>query len=150
MPFCGVQLRGQKPLPEAYPRELRTIGDHVRKRRLDLGLRQKDVARLLGANVNTVTNWEVGRSTPVLRYVPGIVRFLGYVPFPTDGLLPQRLRAYRQVFGLSQRALANRLGVDESTVWHWEQGTSRPNKERAERINALLAFRPCTNPTSLC
>ncbi|MBI4410044.1 MAG: helix-turn-helix transcriptional regulator [Gemmatimonadetes bacterium] len=78
-------MRGQKPLPEAHPRELLSIGDHVRKRRLDLGLRQKDLARRLGVNVNTVTNWEVGRSTPALWHVPGIIRFLGYEPFETTG-----------------------------------------------------------------
>src|SRR5712691_8111311 len=45
LPFCHVRLQAQKPLAAAYPRELWTLGDRVRKRRLDLGLRQKDVAR---------------------------------------------------------------------------------------------------------
>jgi transcriptional regulator with XRE-family HTH domain len=85
LPFCHVRLSARKPVPKGYPSELRTVGDHLRKRRLDLGLRQKDVARRLGANVNTVTNWEVGRTAPAARYAKGIVRLLGYAPFGTDG-----------------------------------------------------------------
>lgn len=143
MPFCYVRLKGQKPLPEAYPRELRRIGDHrigdhIRKRRLDLRLRQKDVARLLGTNVNTVTNWEVGRNEPVLRYLPGVVRFLGYAPWTADGGLPERLKAYRKLHGLSQKRLAGLMGVDPSTVWHWERGQSRPNRGHFRRIVALF------------
>lgn len=138
VPFCHVRLRGQKPLPTTYPNQLRTQGDHPQKRRLDLGLRQKDVAKQLGVNKDTIRNWEVGRASPALWQWPGLIRFLGYVPFCTDGNLPKRLKAYRQVHALSQKRLAQSLGVDPSTVWHWEQGRSRPRAVRAARIAALL------------
>ena len=82
VPFCRVTLRGYKPPNPAYPRELRTPGDHLSKRRLDLGLRQKDVAQRLCVNVNTETNWELGQSGPALWFVPRITKFLGYVPGP--------------------------------------------------------------------
>jgi transcriptional regulator with XRE-family HTH domain len=108
---------------------------------LDLELRQKDVARRLRVNVNTVTNWELGRCQPALRFFPKIVRFLGYVPrgaTSDSSRLADRLNAYRRLRGLSQRELALRLGVDESTVWHWERGKSKPDREHAERIEALV------------
>ena len=35
LPFCHVRLSGPKPLPKAYPKHLKTLGDHIRKRRLD-------------------------------------------------------------------------------------------------------------------
>ncbi len=138
MPFCGVTLRGQKPLPEGYPQELRTVGDHLRKRRLDFGLLQLEVAAKLGVRVDTIRNWEVGRFGPALWQWPAIVRFLGYLPFSTDGDLPDKLKAYRRVHGLSQVRLARLIGVDPSTVWHWEQGHSQPTDERAEEITALI------------
>ena len=34
------------------------------------------------------------------------------------------LRAARAALGLSQRALATRLGVTQATVWRWEHGTT--------------------------
>jgi DNA-binding transcriptional regulator YiaG len=96
----------------------------------------------LGATVKTVMNWELGHSEPALWFSPGIVRFLGYVPFDTPGdssPLPARLRIYRRLHGLSQESLARLLAVDETTVWHWEQGKSRPNEAHQARIGALLA-----------
>jgi DNA-binding transcriptional regulator YiaG len=98
-------------------------------------LRQKDVAERLGVNQDTIRNWEVGRAAPALWQWPAIVRFLGYVPFSTDGGLSERLKTYRRLHGLSQRRLAAILGVDPMTVGHWEQGASRPNAAYLDRIS---------------
>jgi len=69
-------LKAQKPLPEAYPKELRTVGDHLRKRRLELGLLQKEVARLLGVHPATINNWENNHREPSLR---GRLRLLDFL-----------------------------------------------------------------------
>lgn len=110
---------------------------------MDLGLRQKDVAARLGANVNTVTNWELDQTAPALTFMPTIISFLGYSPFRPPRRLPERLRAFRQASGLSQKALAAILRVDPSTVWHWECGKSQPNERRSAAINNILN-RPAT------
>ncbi len=115
------------------------MGDHLRKRRLDLGLLQRDVAAKLGVRVDTIRNWEVGRNQPAQWQWPGIVRFLGYVPFGMNGDLGERLKAYRRVHGLSQTRLAAILRVDPSTVWHWEQGRRQPTDKHAETMNAVIA-----------
>jgi hypothetical protein len=44
LPFCHVGLSAKKPKSEAYPTALRTYGDHLRAKRLDLGLLQKQAA----------------------------------------------------------------------------------------------------------
>lgn len=149
--MCGVHLRGQKPLPSAYPRELNTLGDHIRKRRLNLGLQQRDVAQKLGVNVNTVTNWELNRTQPAPRFIPGIIRFLAYVPFDTTGdslPVPARLKAYRRIHGLSQKKLAVALGVDPSTLARWELGKSQPQGELLNRITGVLAAHPTQSHTA--
>ena len=69
MPFCQTTLKAKRPRIRAYPEELKTIGDHIRKRRLDLGLLQKDVGRLVGVDTTTVTNWEKGRTGPTNAWV---------------------------------------------------------------------------------
>ena len=62
LPFCHVRLKSPKPHPNSrYPKELNTLGDHLRKRRLDLDLVQKDVNRILGVDKTTITNWENNR-----------------------------------------------------------------------------------------
>jgi DNA-binding XRE family transcriptional regulator len=37
-----------------------TLGDHLRRRRLELGLHQKDVAKIIGVTTSSVWNWEHG------------------------------------------------------------------------------------------
>ena len=55
-----------------------TIRDHIRKKRLDLGLTQIEVAEIIGVKESTVWNWEHG-TEPELRHIPKIIEFLGYV-----------------------------------------------------------------------
>lgn len=105
---------------------------------MDLGLLQREVAARLGVRVDTIRNWEVGRFGPALWQWPPIIRFLSYVPFSTDGSLPERLKAYRQIHGLSQKRLAALLGVDPTTVLHWERGGTNPKPHHFTRIAALL------------
>jgi DNA-binding transcriptional regulator YiaG len=45
----------------------RTIGDHVRKRRLAIKLLQKGVAAQLGVDKTSVFNWEANASNPEIR-----------------------------------------------------------------------------------
>jgi transcriptional regulator with XRE-family HTH domain len=97
-------------------------GDHIRKRRLDLGLRQKDVARQIGVNKDTIHNWETNRTAPEVRLIPHIIDFLGYVPYDPTWSFGHWLRAVRSALGLSQEQLARRAGLDESTVAKWEKG----------------------------
>jgi len=100
LPFCHARLRGPRPLPRSYPQVLVTIGNHLRKRRLDLGLRQKDVARVVGADETWVTTWEKNRAEPSLRFLPRIMQFLDYAPSTNQGCVAARLLAYRRERGL--------------------------------------------------
>jgi len=117
-----VTLKARIP-KRGYPFILRQIGDHIRKRRLDLCLSQHQAAERLGVEASTVHNWEVKGTPPSTRYVPAVVSFLEYNPWPAPcGTLPERLRATRILRGLSQRATAEAIGIDKHTVWGWEKG----------------------------
>jgi len=75
-----VRLSAKKPKSEAYPAVLRTYGDHIRAKRLDLGLLQMHVAEEIGVDECSIYNWESNRVAPSLRLIPRIIEFLGYVP----------------------------------------------------------------------
>ena len=128
LPFCDLTLRAPKPLGRAYPAELRTIGDHVRKRRLDLGLLQREVELRIGVDPTSVFNWEAGTASPNLRALPGVIRFLGYNPIETGSTFGEQLRANRRRLGLSQSDIARRLGIGPSTVLDWGTGRHRPTR----------------------
>ncbi len=122
LPFCHITLKTQKPLPIVYPRTLKTLGNHLRKRRLDLNLLQKDVAQRLGVCDPSVYNWENNITKPAIKYIPKIIEFLGYVPFDTSTLsVGERIVVYRRLLGLSQKELASRLGIDPCTLSKWER-----------------------------
>jgi transcriptional regulator with XRE-family HTH domain len=103
------------------------LGEHLRRVRLDRSLLQKQVAGEIGCSKASLTNWEKGHAEPELRFLPAILRFLGYDPRPEPTTFGGRLRARREAEGLSEEALARRLGLDSSTVSVWERGeVSRP------------------------
>jgi len=47
---------GKQPLP-GYPTNPVTIGDHIRKRRMDLGLLQREFREIIGITESSVWNW---------------------------------------------------------------------------------------------
>ncbi len=121
-----------------YPRTLRTLGDHLRARRLDLGLLQKEMAQELEVSKDTVRNWEADRVQPTAWQFPGIVRFLGYLPWGPAEAIADRLVFYRRVNGLSQRRLAEVLGVDPTTVARWEDGRGCPCNRLRRRVDRVI------------
>jgi transcriptional regulator with XRE-family HTH domain len=109
---------------------------------MDLGLRQKDAARQLGVSADTIRNWEVGRARPALRQWPKLIEFLGYVPFPAEGTLGDRLRTYRRLEGLSQKRLAAGLRIDPSALARWETGVAHLTEDHWATIGRILGSHP--------
>jgi DNA-binding XRE family transcriptional regulator len=58
------------------------VGEHLKKARLDRGIRQKEAARSIACRPATLGTWEKGRVAPDIRFWPAILRFLGYDPWP--------------------------------------------------------------------
>jgi len=61
---------------------LKTTGDHIRKTRLDRGLHLKELVEHLGVNETSIGNWERNATEPEIRFLPAIIQFIGYNPFP--------------------------------------------------------------------
>jgi transcriptional regulator with XRE-family HTH domain len=138
--ICYVTLSATKPKDRSYPAELNTIGDHLRKRRLDLGLLQREVAERIGVTKCTIQYWETNRVVPALRFRPRIAVFLGY---DTSGWsepesVAERLKAHRVRLGLSRKKLAALLGVDPSNIAGWETEKHKPSKKSLELIDTFL------------
>jgi len=120
----GVIRKAPKP-KRGYPLALLTIGDHVRKKRLDQGLSRKAHARELRVDPLTLKNWEEGRTRVEVRFYPAIIAFLGYNPLPEPKTLGQAVRRARTAQGIARRALADLAGVDEATIKRLEDDTPR-------------------------
>jgi len=71
--------------------------------------------------------------------MPSIISFIGYDPDRSqDTLLASTLINYRREKGLSRKKLAMEIGVDESTVFMWEQGRQTRFRKVKERFKAFL------------
>jgi transcriptional regulator with XRE-family HTH domain len=134
-----VPLKLRWVRPKLYPETPHTLGGHLRRRRCSAGLTQDQVADELGANTSTYPLWETDRSKPTARYYPAIFRFLGYEPFPAATTLPERIAAQRRRLGLSLRAAADRIGVDEGTFRRWESGEWKPRMS-GDAVESFLAL----------
>jgi len=116
-----------------------TMGDHIKKRRLQLGMGATQLAALLKVSKDTVYNWEKSRRVPMVHLIPKITQFLGYTPPLFNGqTIGQKIVAYRHVRGMSQRALALTLNVDPGTLGRWERDESSPTGELKLRLELFL------------
>jgi site-specific DNA recombinase len=124
------------------PTQLDTIGDHIRRRRLSLKLKQEEVGERLGVVECSVYGWENGRSKPSIEYMPAIIEFLGYNPLPAAKTPGERLVRHRTSLGLSQAASAKRIGVDPATLARWERDERKPRGTHTALVKDYLAQLP--------
>jgi transcriptional regulator with XRE-family HTH domain len=133
-----TQFRAQKPINMAYPTSLSTLGDHLRKVRLDRGLSQPQVAKLLKVTTDSVTGWELNRYEPQARLAKRIIHFLGYFPFNTEDLLiGSKLYYARLISGMTQEQVAKEIGCDESNLRYIELGLRNPGIKTLRKIECF-------------
>jgi len=136
-----LDLQGAKPLPQGYPTDLVSIGDHIRKVRMDRQLSQPDLSEILGTSVDTLCNWEHNRNSPKARYLPAIINFLGYTPRELEPILPRLenpIFKYRTHHNITLKDLAKDLGVDRGTLRKFELGINANNNRVKVELSTFL------------
>jgi DNA-binding XRE family transcriptional regulator len=123
--MCRWRLSGPKPNPD-YPLQLRHLGHHLLKRRMDLGLTRKAAAKLIGTNDHSLKHWESAAKSYIRpMFYAGIVRFLGYNPLPEPRTLGEAVRRARLARGWSLARLAVEASVDPATIRRIEENRAR-------------------------
>ena len=64
-------------LNPTYPKEPKTLGERIRKARMDRGLTMKALASILGVATMTVSRWELGKTKPTELGLERIKEALG-------------------------------------------------------------------------
>ncbi|MFK7848491.1 MAG: hypothetical protein AB8G77_24595 [Rhodothermales bacterium] len=82
-------------------KKLKTVDDHIRKRRLDSGLKQKDVSRIIGDIRAMISAGELKPVEPAVKHIPKIIEFLGYLPFERGETPGQRIIIHRKTLGFN-------------------------------------------------
>jgi transcriptional regulator with XRE-family HTH domain len=110
------------------PEKLETVGDYIRRRRLTLKLLQRQVAQQLNVSAATVTNWEANARQPGVKYMPAIIRFLGYNPLPprSQGGWAERLVRCRTRAGVFAEGVREAIGRGPGHLARWEREEREP------------------------
>lgn len=116
------------------PNEIPTIAEKLRYYRYKEALLQKDVARHIGISESTYIDYEnVNRSyypLDILRKIADLYKvdfkclLDDYNLFLYNGQGKQ-VKKLRKEFGLTQKALANKLNIDRKRIGEWEKNKTR-------------------------
>lgn len=135
----NIRLRTIRPVNPAYPVELKTLGDHLRKTRLDQELSQSNVASILQVNTDTVATWEMNRHKPTAKFTKSIISFLRFVPFTFEGQsLGRQLYYARHITGHTQKQAAELIGCDASNLRSIELDQRSPLTRTYEKIQNYI------------
>ena len=83
------QIKARKPTNSLHFRSLRhypatptTLGEHLRKKRIDLSLSMTQLAKLLGLGITdtAIEKWEKNQNRPTESHRRRLIEFLGFDP----------------------------------------------------------------------
>ena len=141
---------------------MNTIGDNIRHIRREAGKTLEDLAVVAGTSAQNFGQYERGERTCGIMQLCYIARILGCTiddllegtecgdvirprpDIPAEGAatLGERIRSHRQAAGLTQEALAQRLGVVKQTIGNYERGEREPDLATLRAIADILGVTP--------
>jgi transcriptional regulator with XRE-family HTH domain len=121
-----------------YSENPQNLGEHLKKRRRELGLFQREAASRMGIGTDTYANWEKGKTEPVATQFQPVGAFLGYDPTPAPETLSERLKAKRRELGVTFAQVARYLEWDTGTLSRYLNGTWHMPPPRAALLEAFL------------
>ena len=93
---------------------------------MELEISQSQLAERLRVRTDTIRNWERNRTSPALGYLPMVLEFLGYDPAPiATETLGEKLLKYRRDRGITQKELAQQIGIDPTTLSRLERNQGK-------------------------
>lgn len=116
----------------------KTVGEHIKYERVRRGLRQKDLALATNAGLWTVITWERHNAEPSVKFIPALIKWLGYDPFPVGETFGEKVKWKRKKVGLTRKAMAKQLRLNYSSVEQWEHDVCRPNEENKKKLEDVV------------
>jgi len=121
VPFCHLTFLAVRPVRchrERAEVETGTLGAAFGARRAESS---REAASWIGVSVATYRGWEVNRSVPAVKHLPGVIAFLGYDWRPPATTSSMALRRTRTAKGLALKALARELHIEWTTLRRWKR-----------------------------
>jgi DNA-binding transcriptional regulator YiaG len=156
-----LRSMGEEEVNEALGREQvpsEVSPSEIKRLRSKFNLTQAELAELLGISGAAVTSWETGKTRPSRENRQALMELRetdrdeinrrlsretpsgGGAPElggTASEVTPDDIRTIRERLGLTQRELADRLGVSVNTISNWETGRSSPRRRSLEMLRSL-------------
>jgi transcriptional regulator with XRE-family HTH domain len=118
--------------------------DRLRNARIQAGLTQAELARLVGTDHTVIARYEAGERTPYVERLATLAAALGITPAAlTQGNEIGNLAQLRSRAGLSQNTTAQRAGLVRTTYAAIERGEiATLDTDTATRLAAALEVDP--------
>ncbi|MFH5207898.1 helix-turn-helix domain-containing protein [Antrihabitans spumae] len=106
------------------------------------GMTRGTLARKIGVDPTTIHGWETGRSHPTPDLLARAAEELGILVDALVDIDPDQrtLTDLRVLAGLTQRQLADRIGLSQPTVGRIERGEARLTDPAAELLASTLGL----------
>lgn len=157
-------ISGHRNLPQNV---IMDIGSLIRCRRLELGMTQEELGKMIGVQKQAVCKYENGRIDLKRDMMQKLAAALEIPPSYLLGThgddveeiknydIGQRIRSLRESAGLSQKEFAQKLDISPGRLSNWELGINRPNADMIKTIckelgisaNDLLGLTAAPTPT---
>jgi len=81
LPFSTWEAKIPKLRIQPNPRAKYKVGEQIKRKRVELGMTEDDIAALLGVEAQTIHAWEFGTRVPLPKQTSKLIGFLGYDPY---------------------------------------------------------------------
>jgi transcriptional regulator with XRE-family HTH domain len=125
--------------PKDYSDAPQTLAGHLKKRRRELRLLQREAAKQIGVSTATIVNWENGKAKPTPAQFRPVLNFLGYDPIPEGETFAERVTAKQRALSVTLAQIARYLGWDPGSLHRYIDGTWRMSPSRKAALEAFLA-----------
>lgn len=120
-----------------------TLGDHLRVKRLDERLRQKDLGALLSVSKEAIFLWENNKTTPPVKYLPVICEYLTYCPIQPVKNFGDQFKLWRtHTLGFTLKEATEKVGIYQKTLAQIEHKNTI-NRKRV--FDLLITFLESNN-----
>jgi RNA polymerase primary sigma factor len=119
-------------------------GSDIRQRREALGWYQQELADRIGVHISTVQLWEANKEKPIFDNFNKLLDLFNKHQQQIHHSMSRQItgayiKKQREIYGLMQKDLAERLGLTKETISSWERNVYAPDLRNQQRLRSLFS-----------
>jgi DNA-binding transcriptional regulator YiaG len=118
LPICSYTQKAKIPKKTQSITKPTTLGEHIRKVRLERNQAQGFVAKTLKINQMYLSSWELNQKLPHPKHLKNIIDYLGYLPkkISKNELLGMQTKYFRMKYHLSLEEFCQMTNINSDVV----------------------------------